>query len=62
MTRAFRADLGALIIPSAHQTTSTANPFEPPIKGKYDVSAFVGGVTLGFRLDQEGDSPVAPPL
>jgi long-chain fatty acid transport protein len=55
-----RADIGALYIPSAHQTTSTANPFEPPIKGKYEVSAFVGGVTVGLRFDQPSEAPVPP--
>jgi long-chain fatty acid transport protein len=58
ITPAFRADLGALIIPSGHQTTATDNPFQPPIKGTYHQSVFVGGLTLGFRLDD--NAPVPP--
>jgi long-chain fatty acid transport protein len=56
-----RADIGALYIPPESQTTSIANPFEPPIKGTYDISVFVGGVTVGLLLDQPAQPAASPP-
>jgi long-chain fatty acid transport protein len=59
-----RADLGALWIPPTSQTTANDDPFQPPIKGKFDISVFVGGVTVGVLLDQPKEAqpaPAAPP-
>jgi len=50
-TRTFRADLGALYIPTVHQTTATEDPFRPPIKGRFEASAFVLNATVGLAFD-----------
>jgi long-chain fatty acid transport protein len=50
-SRLFHADVGAVFIPTAHQTTSTEDPFQPPVKGKFDVSAFVLNASVGFNFD-----------
>jgi long-chain fatty acid transport protein len=56
-----RADIGALWIPPTSQTTSNDNPLQPPFKGTYDISVFVGGVTVGVLLDQKGEAPTTSP-
>jgi long-chain fatty acid transport protein len=49
-TRWFRADVGALFIPPVHQTTSSEDPMRPPVKGRFEVSAFVLNASVGFAL------------
>ncbi len=48
--RALRADVGALYIPPVHQDTSTDDPFQPPVKGRFEASAFVLNVSVGVAL------------
>lgn len=51
LTRAVRADLAALYVLPGEITTSTAEPYEPPIKGDYHVHAWVLSMSLGVTLD-----------
>jgi long-chain fatty acid transport protein len=58
-TPAVRADLGVLYILPVHRSTSNADPYQPPIKGRFDVQAWVVGLSVGVALATE---PAAPPL
>jgi long-chain fatty acid transport protein len=51
-TRALRVDVGALYIPPVHQDTSTEDPFRPPVKGRFEASAFVLNASVGVAFDR----------
>jgi long-chain fatty acid transport protein len=53
LSRAVRADIAALYILPGKVETSNADPYEPPIKGEYDVKAWVLNLSLGVTLDSE---------
>jgi long-chain fatty acid transport protein len=46
-----RADVGVLYILPASHSTSTADPYQPPIKGTFEVQAWVVGLSVGVALD-----------
>lgn len=47
----FSADLGVLYIPPGKRTTSQADPFRPPVKGTFEASALVVGLSAGIAFD-----------
>jgi long-chain fatty acid transport protein len=53
-----RVDVGALYLVPSERTTSIVNPLEPPIKGRFDISAWAIGVSLGFQF---GAAPAPSP-
>jgi len=50
----FALDLGVLYVLPQERSTSNEDPFEPPVKGTFNVDAWVVGVTLGIVLDAAG--------
>jgi hypothetical protein len=59
---ALRADVGALFVLPAKQTTSSASPSQPPIKGTYKIDAWVVSANLTVALGQPAPAPpTAPP-
>jgi long-chain fatty acid transport protein len=54
-----RVDVGALYALPAEQSTSMANPLEPPIKGRFKVGGWVLGVSIGLQFGAP-DPPAAP--
>jgi long-chain fatty acid transport protein len=53
-----RVDVGALYLVPSQRSTSSVDPLEPPVKGRFDISAWVIGVSLGFQF---GEAPRATP-
>jgi long-chain fatty acid transport protein len=47
----FALDLGALYVLPQERSTSNVDPFEPPVKGRFTVEAWVVGLTLGIALE-----------
>ena len=54
ITSAVRADLAALYVFPGKITTSTADPYQPPIKGEYQVRAWVLTLSVGVTFDAAG--------
>jgi long-chain fatty acid transport protein len=55
-------DLSALYVLPQQRSTSTADPLEPPIKGRYEIDCWVFGLSVGIQLDTGApafDAPVA---
>jgi long-chain fatty acid transport protein len=50
MSPAVRADLAALYVLPSTQTTAMDDPYRPPVKGTYQVTAMVIAASLGFKL------------
>jgi long-chain fatty acid transport protein len=46
----WRADLSALYVLPSKQTTAMDDPYHPPAKGTYQVTAMVVGLSVGFKL------------
>lgn len=59
LSREVRADLGVLVVLPRERSTGTAEPLEPPVKGRFEVSAWVIGVSVGLELDIPEVAPVA---
>jgi long-chain fatty acid transport protein len=58
-----RLDLGGLYVLPQFRDTSTADPFEPLVKGRYEVQAWVLSLTLGMTFGAErgqGDPNALP--
>jgi long-chain fatty acid transport protein len=53
------ADLGALVVLPRQRSTGSADPLEPPIKGRFEISAWVVGLSVGVELDVPEVAPVA---
>ncbi len=53
----FQLDVGALYVLPQKRSTSNQDPYEPPVKGRFGVDAWVFGVTLGIQLDSAGVEP-----
>ncbi|HKO90430.1 MAG TPA: outer membrane protein transport protein, partial [Polyangiaceae bacterium] len=54
LSRVFQLDLGFLYVLPQERSTSNADPFEPPVKGSFEVDAWVLGATLGIALEVAG--------
>jgi long-chain fatty acid transport protein len=52
LSRNVQLDAGALYVLHQKRSTGTA-PYEPPVKGRYAVDAWVFGLSLGIHLDTE---------
>jgi len=50
----FQLDLGFLYVLPQERSTSNADPFEPPVKGRFTIDAWIVGLTLGIALDAPG--------
>jgi long-chain fatty acid transport protein len=51
LSSVFALDLGVLYVLPQERSTSNLDPFEPPVKGRFKVDAWVVGLTLGIALD-----------
>jgi long-chain fatty acid transport protein len=58
LSRIFQLDVGALYVLPEKRSTGTA-PYEPPVKGRFTVDAWVFGLTLGIRLEADPNPPLA---
>src|SRR5262249_11547214 len=62
LTSILQADIGFLYVLPVHHTTAMTDPYQPPIKGKFDVSAWVVGISVGIALPTEvPEAPALPP-
>jgi long-chain fatty acid transport protein len=50
-----RADLGVMYILPVRNTTSNVDPYQPTVKGRFDVQAWVIGLSVGFTLPTPGN-------
>jgi long-chain fatty acid transport protein len=50
LTKSVRADLGALYVLPGKVSTSSTDPYQPPIKGEYRVHAWVLSLSVGVTL------------
>ncbi len=53
------ADLGALVVLPRQRSTDSDDPLEPPIKGRFEIGAWVIGLSVGLELDVPEVAPVA---
>jgi long-chain fatty acid transport protein len=53
------ADLGALVVLPRERATDSADPLEPPVKGQFEIGAWVVGLSVGVELDVPEVAPVA---
>jgi long-chain fatty acid transport protein len=60
LTSFLQADIGFLYVLPVHHTTAQADPYQPPIKGRFDVSAWVVGLSVGIALPTEVAAEPAP--
>jgi long-chain fatty acid transport protein len=63
LTPIVQADLGFLWVLPVHRTTG-ADPYQPTIKGRFDISAWVIGLSVGVAIPTRtaATEPPAPPL
>lgn len=53
------ADLGVMVVLPGDRRTSSTDPLEPPVKGNFEISALVVGLTVSVALDVPEVAPVA---
>ena len=69
LTEQLRVDLGALYVLPQKRWTATANPLDPPVKGRFAVDVWVVGLSVGLELEtrpkpvlEPSPPPELPPL
>ncbi|MEY2933498.1 MAG: hypothetical protein RL033_4247 [Pseudomonadota bacterium] len=59
ISSAVTADLGALVVLPRQRQTGSGDPLEPPVKGRFEIAAWVFGLSVGVELEVPEVAPVA---
>jgi long-chain fatty acid transport protein len=51
LSSSLRVDVGALWVLPQQRSTSMADPLQPPVKGRFDIEAWIVGVSVGVQFD-----------
>lgn len=61
ITEQLTVDLGALYVLPQERSTASANPVEPPVKGRFAIDVWVVALSVGFELSTRPKPALEPP-
>jgi long-chain fatty acid transport protein len=61
ITEQLKVDLAVLYVLPQERSTATADPLEPPVKGRFEIDVWVVGLSVGFELETRAKAPALEP-